>query len=291
MIEEITEIKEIVKANATAVYQDAAQPSVRVVGKSLAQCLSLFSTPIGRTAEILESNVHRYIDKLEGLNENELVAPDTRVLVPVLEKMRFIDDEKVADYYAEILATASKKEHASKVMVTFIEILNRLCADELLILEFINSGKYIATFSPVTLEESKKMFANEGDSELSLQGNFPVIDVKVINKNNNGYRLAAKNFNVLAENIKLSTPNNIDSYLDNMISLGLVTRDFDKHYAFIKIYEHLENHKDIIKHKETLTKDEESEFTRAKIEITDLGKKLISLSSKEIEVPPETPQN
>ncbi|MBL7045619.1 MAG: hypothetical protein ISR99_01115 [Parcubacteria group bacterium] len=104
-------IGEIIKANTEEVYKDSAQPSVRVIGKSLAQCVSLFTTPVGRMAEIFETNIHRYIDKLDGLKEEELVAPDTRVLVPILEKMRFTDQEKVADYYAEILATASKKEH------------------------------------------------------------------------------------------------------------------------------------------------------------------------------------
>lgn len=102
-------IKEITKANAEALYEDAAKPSIRVVGKSLAQCVALFSRPVGRMAEIFEKNIHRYLDKLEGIKEEDLIEPNTRILVPILEKMRFTDEEKVADYYAEILATASKK--------------------------------------------------------------------------------------------------------------------------------------------------------------------------------------
>jgi len=50
MSPEIEAVKEIVKANATAVYEDSAQPSVRVLGKTLAQCTSLFATPVGRMA-------------------------------------------------------------------------------------------------------------------------------------------------------------------------------------------------------------------------------------------------
>jgi hypothetical protein len=47
-------ISEIVKANAEALYSDAAKPAIRVIGKSLAQCASLFATPIGRMASIFE---------------------------------------------------------------------------------------------------------------------------------------------------------------------------------------------------------------------------------------------
>jgi len=102
-------IKEIVSANAEAMYNDAAQPSVRVVGKALAQCVSLFVTPAGKVAEILEKNLNKYIDKLGKLKEEEIVSPNTRILVPILERMRYTDDELVSDYYAQILATASTR--------------------------------------------------------------------------------------------------------------------------------------------------------------------------------------
>lgn len=115
MLPEIIAVKEITKANATALYQDAAQPSIRVVGKTLAQCTSLFATPVGRIAEIFEKNLHKYIDRLEGFEEKELVPPDPRILVPILERLRYTDDEMVSDYYAQILATASTVEHAKKV--------------------------------------------------------------------------------------------------------------------------------------------------------------------------------
>src|SRR3989344_1290827 len=209
MLPEITAIKEIAKANATAVYQDAAQPSIRVVGKTLAQCISLFATPVGRIAEIFEKNLHKYIDKLEGLKENELVSPDTRILVPILERLIYTDDEMVSDYYAQILATASTAEHAKKVSVAFIEILNRLCADELKILEFINS-------------KENKLMLSKSDGEkyrIDLFGVLPVINVQ-INQKEGGYVVAVKNLSHLPEKVKLNSPENINMYLDNMFALG-----------------------------------------------------------------------
>ena len=274
-------VKEIIKANAAAVYQDAAQPSIRVVGKWLAQCTSLFATPVGRMAEIFEKNLHRYINKLEGSKEEELVAPNTRILVPILEKMRFIDEEKVAEYYAEILATASKKEHANKVMVTFIEILNRLTADEIKILEYINSKLNTVSIPELTEAEMLEHNLSKDTRILNLSGSLPVTDVQLETEGEVGYIVLKKNFNCLAEIIKLDAPENIDSYLDNMISLGLIEKRYDFRFAINKIYYHLENHPIILNLKEKKQSKQKINLHHGRIDITNLGNKLMSLCSQQ----------
>jgi len=283
MIEEIKAVKEIAQANAKAVYEDAAQPSIRVVGKSLAQCVSLFVTPVGRMSEIFERNIHRYIDKLEGLEEEDLIAPDTRILVPILEKMRFTDEEKVADYYAEILATASKKEHAKKVLVTFIEILNRLTADEIKILEYINSPLNQIKVPELTEEEAKNYGISKNIQTLDISGSLPVIDIHQKTKEQTGYRVLKKNFNCLREYIELSSPENIDSYIDNMISLGLLEKRHMFRFAIDKIYYHLENHPIVLAIKKKIESNPKLiiEFEDGRIDITDLGRKLLALCSRQ----------
>ena len=270
---------EIVKANTTALYQDAAQPSVRVVGKSLAQCTSLFVTPIGRMAEIFEKNIQKYLDKLEGLKEDQLVSPDTRILVPVLEKMRFTSEEKVAEYYAEILATASKKETASKVMVTFIEILNRLSADEIKILEFINSANNFVTVEDFTENEISTYDLSKDTDKLTLMGSLPVVDVNLHTTGKTGYRTLVRNFNYIREKISLDYPSNLEPYLDNMVSLGLLEREFSRTFAIGKIYGCLEKHITIEKMKEDLGSNQRIELGRGRLDVTDLGKKLLILCS------------
>lgn len=274
-------IKEIAKANAEALYEDAAKPSIRVVGKSLAQCVALFSRPVGRMAEIFEKNIHRYLDKLEGIKEEDLVEPNTRILVPILEKMRFTDEEKVADYYAEILATASKKEHSNKVMVTFIEILNRLSADEIKILEYINSPINHVVLPELTEDDATKYGLTLDTKIVNITGSLPVIDVKREISGQTGYFIIKKNFNYLQEKINLDAPDNIDFYIDNMISLGLVEKKPNFMFANDKIYHCLENHEKI----STMKKEFESipnfkiSFLEGRIDITDLGNKLLSLCS------------
>lgn len=266
---EIEAIKEIVKANATAVYEDAAQPSVRVVGKTLAQCTSLFATPVGRIAEIFEKNLHKYIDKLEGLKEDELISPDTRILVPILERLRYTDDEMVSDYYAQILATASTVEHAKKVSVAFIEILNRLCADELKILEFINSKENFMILSKDDVEKYRT----------DLFGVLPVINVH-INQKEGGYVVVIKNLSHLPEKVRLNFPGNINMYLDNMFALGLLLKPamikaYDKN-----IYNTLKQNPIIKEVEKILTEGQSIDYAEARVETTELGKQLLSIASK-----------
>ena len=270
MSTDIEIIKNIVTANSIAVYEDAAQPAVRVLGKTLAQCVSLFATPIGRVAEISEKNIHRYLDKLKGLTEDQITNPDTRILVPILEKMRYTDDELVADYYAQILATASTTESAKLVSVAFIEILNRLSADELKMIEYINSPT-----NSLTLKKD-----DDTTYLLGLEGTLPVINVH-IQRNTGGYYVAIKNLSYILNVIKLDSPSNYNLYIDNMVALGIMIKPFgtssnDKNvYKFIKGLQAEE----INKIQSSLDTEHTIDFSEARIELTDLGHQLIRVGS------------
>lgn len=242
-------IKEIIQANATEVYKDSVQPSLRVIGKSLSQCIALFSTPVGRIAEILEKNIHKYLDKLDGLDDDDLVSPDTRILVPILEKMRYIEDENVSDYYAEILATASRKETRGKVMLSFIEILNRVTSDEIKIIEYICANK----------------------------GGVPTIDINIETQNETGYNAVEKNFNSIATKLSLLFPENIKSYLDNLISLGLLESPYGVYFTNKDRYEELKRNKRIDEINSNISSVQKVTFEEGIIRATDLCIRLVSI--------------
>lgn len=274
------EIKEIISANIGEVYKDAAQPSIRVVGNAIAQCVSLFASPIGRMANILEKNIQKYLDKLEGLKEDEIIAPDTRILVPIIEKMRYTDDEFVSDYYAEILATASKKETSKKVLISFIEILNRLSADEIKIIEYINSENNIIPINIQNDTEAEKYNLKIGNQLVSIKGGIPVVDVKLKSIKTRGFDYVQKNFNILNKRIILDSPENVYSYIDNMISLGLLERIFGENYILKAIYDELKNSEYINNFKLLENDDSKIDFSDGKIGMTDLCKKLLEVCSK-----------
>jgi hypothetical protein len=278
-------VRQIVESTALEAYKDSAKPALQVMGKSLAQCISLFASPIGRTAQILENNINKVLDKLEGVKKEDLVSPDTRILVPVLEKMRYTEDEEVANYYAEILAAASKKETKGKVILSFIEILNRVTADEIKILEFINSVKN-TTFveaSTIMTEEVKllnPLLNPETLVPIPLGKAIPMIDVHVETEGTPGYQILLNNFNNLPDSISLEFPENIDSYLDNLISLGLLHIPHGKGFANESIYKSLKEHQKVKGLEKNLQIKQKINFENSRIDLTNLSLKLLSLCSK-----------
>lgn len=269
MEEEI--IKGIIVANGEDVYKDAAQPSLRIVGKTLSQCVSLFVSPIGRMAEILENNLNKYIDRLGNLKEEEIVSPNVRILVPVLEKLRYIDDEIVADYYIQILTAASSKENYKKVMISYIAILDRLCSDEIKIFEFINSfNNYF------TLTDKEKEEKGVSSKIVYLDGDIPVIDVKINEKIGPGYNLVFQNFSNISNMLELQESKNIGIYLDNMISLGILKR-INKRLLGENVYKPIKGNEEIKKIEGNIKDGRKISFEEGIVTTTDLGKKLLEL--------------
>lgn len=268
-------VKEIVKANVSEVYKDSLQPAVRIIGNSLAKCASLLVSPVGRVAVIFEKNINKCLDRLDGVAEDNLVEPDARIAVPVLEKLRYVEDEKVSDYYAEILASASQKDKKNMVMLSYIEILNRVTADELKILEYINSDQNRVDVSDVSTED-KIQYDLEGTKYLRLSGSLPVIDVKVMQKI--GYQTAVKNFNNLDEKISLDHGQNISAYLDNLISLGLMIRPSSELLIQKPIYNPLKNHPIISAM--SLVPDQKINIVEGKIDLTSLCYSLLRMCQK-----------
>ncbi len=265
--------KEIVKANVSEIYKDSLQPSVRIIGNSLAQCASLLVSPVGRVASIFEKNINKCLDRLDGVVEDNLVEPDPRIAVPVLEKLRYVEDQKVSDYYSEILASASQKDKKNRVMLSYIEILNRVTADELRILEYINSEENKIDISGWSDEEKAVNNIENNIRFLTIQGTIPIIDVGIQQKI--GYKPLIKNFNNLAEKISLDSDENIISYLDNLTSLGLISRVSQVKFAINPIYKQLKNHKKLSEI--PLKQDETIKIDEGKIDLTDLCKNLLSL--------------
>lgn len=278
-------IKQIVETTALEAYKDSAKPALQVIGKSLAQCVSLFATPIGRTAQILEKNIHKYLDKLDGIKKEDLISPDTRILVPILEKMRYTEDEVVSNYYAEILAAASKKDTKGKVLLSFIEILNRVTSDEIKILEFMSSTKNTVVVEAATIMNEQVKLLNpslqpEALVKIPMGKAIPMIDVQVETEGTPGYQILLNNFNSLPDYVSLEFPENIDSYLDNLISLGLLHVPHGRGFANEAIYKTLKEHKKIKDIEGTLQAKQKMNFENSRIDLTNLSLKLLSICSK-----------
>lgn len=166
-------------------------------------------------------------------------------------------------------------------MVTFIEILNRLSADEIKILEYMNSPINQVPLPELTEDDVTKYGLTLDTKIVNITGSLPIIDLKREISGQTGYLIVKKNFNYLEEKIKLDATNNIDFYIDNMISLGLIKKEPNFMFANDKIYHCLENHVKIINIKKEfeLIPNFKINFVKGRIDMTDLGNKLLSLCS------------
>lgn len=274
----------IPKKTINDLYKDGAKKSVKIVGDNLAKVAALFAEPVGKMAEITKRNLMMYIEKLEKEDIHNIVSPDLRIAAPIYEKIRYIEDEKVADYYTEILKKASLKNKKNSVSISFIEILNRLTADELKILEFIYDGKYCFKLTDEKIsknDEKEKIIFTPNDKDEYCLGpmikGIPIINVKQIYENGNFIKLVEK-YTILdiLLGIKIDEMN---LYFDNLLSLGLIAIKHDEAYTKDFLYYDIEN-SEYIKNIAKKVLKNKIKKERGILSITRMGMKLIEISRK-----------
>ena len=153
----------------------------------------------------------------------------------------------------------------------------------MLILEYINSSENVVNLTGLPNEDKEKYKLQNHAPQVPLQGSLPVIDVNLSLKKDtgfSGYKTLIKDFNIIHEKIKLQNPENINSYLDNLIALGLLYKPFGVRFAIKPIYNHLKEHQEIKKIERELGEEQKLNLVEGKIEMTSLCKAMLFLCSK-----------
>jgi hypothetical protein len=182
------------------VYGDLARPGVRQVGKALETVIGLGNTvlwPVAwaneRSRMALERNLEKYRRALESVPEEKIVAVAPEIGVPVAEKLEYVREERLADLYVNLLASASNVDRISFAHPSFVNIINNLSPDEALLLEFFKNETDLPFVQPKAIIQGTDSFSNFGG---------------VI---------------VQAETVgSLAFPQNVSAYLENLAGLGLV---------------------------------------------------------------------
>lgn len=197
------EITELVKATPNIlgqVYGDLAQPSVRAVGNALGTVLE-FSTSILLPIKLLNEKfklnftkrLNEYKDKLEQVPEEKRCEVHPQIGTPIIEKLSYTTNEEIADLFTTLLANASNVDMVNTAHPSFVNMIERMSPDEARILSYL-----------------------KGKTEIqycSFNGN--VMD-------GNGYRTIVNHATLLVFEVELQFPQNINAYLANFISLGII---------------------------------------------------------------------
>ena len=197
------EIVDLVKATPNIlwqVYGDLAQPSVKAVGNALGTVFEFstsFLLPVKLLNEKFKLNfakrLNEYKEKLEQIPEGKQCVVHPQIGTPIIEKLSYTTNEEIADLFTTLLANASNIDMVNTAHPSFVNMIERMSPDEARLLKFLKSQSEIlyCTFN--------------GD-----------------NKNGEGYRTLADHVTLLDKLVEFQFPNNLNAYLSNFISLGIL---------------------------------------------------------------------
>ena len=238
-------------------YQDAAQPAVRSAGKALGGVADLIFNPIGRGAEILEKNALKFLDKFDGEDPANIVAPAPNVAFPILQKLAYTEAEELVEFYTELLKKGCLKDSQDKVLPSYVNIISSLTPDEARIIDYMFKEGYVVKFrhDQVKDEDRADMQEKDGMLFIQLEESLPFIEVKnQKGVGGSGWRVA-KYFTDIAHRVSLRHPENLELYFENLQAMGIFEIRDDAVLQPSILYSHLSRSAELAAHKEAIEKD------------------------------------
>ncbi len=210
-------ITELVKATPNIlgqVYTDLAQPGVKAVGSALGTVFEFsasFLLPIKLLNEKFKLNftkrLNEYKDKLEQIPEEKRCEVHPQVGTPIIEKLSYTTNKDIADLFTTLLANASNIDMVNTAHPSFINMIERMSPDEARFLKYLKGMDEI--------------------QYCTFKGN--VVE-------GNGFIILFDYATLLKSEIEFGFPQNINAYLSNFVSLGILKDMRGQHLIDKTIY-------------------------------------------------------
>lgn len=242
------------------IYQDLAQPSVKAVGNALGTVFEFstsFLLPVKLLNEKFKLNfkkrLNEYKEKLEEIPEDKRCEVHPQIGTPIIEKLSYTTNDEIADMFTTLLANASNVDMVNNAHPSFVNMIERMSPDEARILSYLKDK----------------------------------IDIQYCNfygdaKDGEGYATLLDHETLLRNEIEFNYPQNLNAYLANFISLGII---IDKAGIFRidkTIYNKIRDEVNLKKLEDTLVPQTYKSITveESYYEITDFGKLFIKACIK-----------
>ena len=131
-------------------YEDIAQPSVQKLGLALSNISEILVIPtlyIKHGSDLIKANlanrVDSYKEKLDQIPPEKLIAVNPQIGIPIFERLSYITNDEVAELYLNLLAKGSSSDTVNEAHPAFIQVLERLSADEAKLLKYLKEQHYI----------------------------------------------------------------------------------------------------------------------------------------------------
>lgn len=197
------------------IYSDTASPGMKKLGEALSSIvdfgLGTITYPINLINEKRKIrfaiNMHRFKEKLEIIPDENIVNVDPEIAQPILERLAFSLNEELSEAFINLLVAASNTKSATIAHPAFIYIIDRLCPDEAKILKYFSAFKGIGYILPSLKYKLRNETKEDNIFKYEIRTFkrlwFTEIDIK--------------------NDIFLFNKQNVSLYLDNLLSLGLIT--------------------------------------------------------------------
>lgn len=182
------------------VYDDLAKPTVKAIGLALGTVFEFstsFLLPIKLLNEKIKMNfakrLNEYGEKLEQIPNDKRCEVHPQIGTPIVEKLSYTTNEEIADLFTTLLANASNIDMVNIAHPAFINMIERITPDEARLLKYLK-GKDCVLYCTVN-------------------GNA---------LNGKGYRTLLEYITLIESEVKLDFPQNVNAYLANFVSLGIL---------------------------------------------------------------------
>lgn len=185
----------------TTIYGDLAQPSVKKVGTALETAIE-FCTSIMLPVKFqnekwrlnYEKRLNDYKNKIDKIAEDKIIEVNPQIGTPILEKLSYTTNDDIAEMFINLLAKASSSDTVNIAHPSFVQIIERLSVDEAKILNNLCNKDFI-----------------------------PYISFRLEQNNFEGYHTILAKSTLLQYETEILFPENINTYLDNLISIGILS--------------------------------------------------------------------
>ncbi|MES2515304.1 MAG: DUF4393 domain-containing protein [Bacteroidota bacterium] len=181
-------------------YDDIASPLAKKLGEALSTIIDISNTflwPIKfgneKTKLYFENNINKYKKKLENIDGDKVVNVPTEISKPILERFTYLSNEDLSNAFVLLLSNASSSDTINLAHPGFISVIDRLSPDEAKVLKYLKDVESI-----------------------------PKLDITYSNSADNSYVFVIQNATGIEKKVSLTFPENINLYLDNLESLGII---------------------------------------------------------------------
>ncbi|MCE1183392.1 MAG: DUF4393 domain-containing protein [Rhodocyclales bacterium] len=193
------------------IYKDLASPGIVQVGLALSRTVQFVALPTllidwaNRRASIaLEVNLEKYRARLADNSKEDITEVPPEIGVEILQKLSYVTDADISDYYLNLLEKASIKRSAHLGHPRFVSMIASLSPDEARLLRWFHRLRCVP-WMRIKLTDEESFRRNNNNAGIPL-----------------GFWSSEYTIGMDLEHTELQFPENLNKYIENILSLGII---------------------------------------------------------------------